>query len=230
MKKYILLLIRTLFIFKEININLSKGALGSSVRKIDYSKPLTWEFSAFSQNGEDGILDVLLSRLLKSNKSFIEIGSANGVANSTAYLALIKRYTGLMIEGGKGNSLISKFIYRYFNQGVKSINSFVTLDNIDKILAKLPNKEPDVYSIDIDGNDYYIVEKTLERGFRPSIFIFEYNASYGPHNPITIPYKSKFNYTKEHPARLYYGVFNYGWVKFSRKDLDTLLLRWTQWV
>jgi hypothetical protein len=217
MKKTIKYLLRFLLIFKDINIGLLKGTFGCSARIIDYSKPLTWEFSAFSQNGEDGILDVLVANLINSNKTFIEIGSANGLANNTAYLAFVKKYTGLLIEAGKWNSFISKLVYRYFNRGVKSIHSFVTLDNIEDVLQRLPVKTPDLFCIDIDGNGYYIVEKTLELGYRPSIFICEYNATYGPNNSITIPYGSNFNYGTAHETRLYYGVSIKAWTNLFEK-------------
>jgi hypothetical protein len=217
MKKIIKHLLKFFMISKDINTALSKGTLGSSTRMIDYSKPLTWEFSAFSQNGEDGILDVLVNNLINVNKVFIEIGSANGLANNTAYLAIVKNYTGFLIEGGKWNSFISKLVYRYFNRGVKSIHSFVTLDNIEDILKGLPVKSPDLFCIDIDGNDYYIVEKALELGYLPSIFICEYNATYGPSRSITIPYSSNFNYEIAHETRLYYGVSIKAWTNLFKK-------------
>ena len=44
---------------QRINIALSKGAAMMHARNIDLTQPGTWEFSGFSQNGEDGILDVL---------------------------------------------------------------------------------------------------------------------------------------------------------------------------
>ena len=64
---------------QRICIALSKGASMMQARNIDLKNPGTWEFSAFSQNGEDGILDVLRKQLVRSNRYFIEIGSADGI-------------------------------------------------------------------------------------------------------------------------------------------------------
>ncbi len=207
--------IKTLFKFsfflKEINLAFSKGALGASVRKINENDPLTWQFSAFSQNGEDGIIDFLTSNIIKPNRYFIEIGSSNGLANNTAYLALVKKYCGIMVEGGKMNSSLSRIIYRYFNSGIESLNMFVTKENVNELLEKSIHSNPDVFSIDIDGNDYYLVESLLNQGFRPSVLVAEYNANFGPNKSITIPYSPAFNYSKAHSTRLYYGVSIMAW-------------------
>ena len=74
-----------------VNISLSKGTLGANIRSIDLNKPLSWEFSALSQNGEDGITDVLISHLIKPNKYFIEVGAGNGITSNTGWLALVKK-------------------------------------------------------------------------------------------------------------------------------------------
>lgn len=92
MKKKLKIYLRFLFFLKEIEIGLSRGAVGSSTRNLNPSLPATWEFSAFSQNGEDGILDFLTSKILDPNKYFIEIGTSNGLANNTAYLAFVKKF------------------------------------------------------------------------------------------------------------------------------------------
>ena len=41
---------------QKIAIALSRGVLSHSLRNVQQSDPKTWEFSAFSQNGEDGII------------------------------------------------------------------------------------------------------------------------------------------------------------------------------
>lgn len=221
MKNYFKTILRFCFAFKEINFALNRGSLGSSARLIQKYLPFTWEFSAFSQNGEDGIIDYLISKIINPNKYFIEIGSANGIANNTAYLAFVKKYCGLMVEGGKMNSKLSRIIHRFFNPGVESLNMFVSKDNIQNLMNKSTHKNPDVFSLDIDGNDYYLTECILKEGYRPSIFVVEYNANYGPEKAITIKYSIDFNYATAHKTRLYYGVSIMAWRKlFTKYNYD----------
>src|SRR5574341_1854921 len=84
---------------QRIGIALSKGGAMMHARNIDLTKPETWEFSGFSQNGEDGILDVLRSQLLSTNRYFIEIGTSAGIENNPAWLVIAEKYNGIMIEG-----------------------------------------------------------------------------------------------------------------------------------
>jgi hypothetical protein len=217
MKNTLKIIFRFLFFLNELNIGMSKGSVSAASRKIDDSDPLSWEFSSFSQNGEDGIINYLVSKLLNSNKYFIEIGSSNGLANNSAYFALVKQFCGLMVEGNKLHSKLTSIIYNIFNKGVTPLNIFVDKKNIDDLLSKSITKSPDIFSIDIDGNDYYLVQSILEKGFKPKIFVVEYNANYGPDKSITIPYNPNFNYATAHSSRLYYGVSITAWRNLFEK-------------
>ena len=44
---------------KKIVAALSTAAATAPLRLIDDTDPLTWEFTGFSQNGEDGVIDYL---------------------------------------------------------------------------------------------------------------------------------------------------------------------------
>lgn len=199
---------------QRISICLSKGAAMINNRKINLTDPTTWEFSGFSQNGEDGIIDVLRKNLLKRNKYFIEIGSADGIDNNTAWLLVAEKYNGIMIEGNSTLSLRAQRIISNYSIGAECMNLFVNKDNIVNIKAKALVSDPDVFSLDIDGNDYYIAEKIFEIGFRPKIFVVEYNSVFGPEQSKTIIYDSDFVFSKYNSTQLYYGVSIAGWRKF----------------
>ena len=187
----------------KINTAFSRGALTAPLRKIDNTNPLSWEFSAFSQNGEDGIIDYLISQLRSSNRYFIEIGANNCIDNNTGWLAYGKNFSGMMIEGDEytyKTSLDTKPWYTNY------VNQFVTVENIKDLDKYVLYKNPDLLSLDIDGNDYYIMDALFQQGFRPKIAVVEYNSCYGPFMSMTIQYKSDFNCFAEHPTALYYGV------------------------
>lgn len=197
-----------------INTALSRGAATSGIRNIDPERPETWEFSAFSQNGEDGIIDYLLSKLKTSNRYFIEVGATAGLDGNCAWLSHGRRFSGLMIDGKESAIERGKKV-AVFGTTLKAM--FVDHENVSEIAQLATHKDPDVLSLDIDGNDYYIAEALLKAGLLPKIITVEYNSAYGPDAAITILYAAEFNLKKAHPTELYYGVSVTAWRKLFGK-------------
>jgi hypothetical protein len=168
----------------------------------------------FSQNGEDGIIDVLRSQLLSSNRFFIEIGAADGMQNNSSWLAVAEQYNGLMIEGNHRLTERARRMIATHSIGVECLNIFVSKTNVHQLKSLAFHSNPDVFSLDIDGIDYYIASAIVEGGFRPKIFVVEYNSVYGSERSVTIPYKDDFVFTKAHPTHLYYGVSIAAWRNF----------------
>lgn len=198
-------------ILSRVNVSLSRAATTSNLRNIEDSSPITWEFSGFSQNGEDGISDYLCQKIITPNRYFVEIGAADGLENNTSWFAIAKKYSGVMIEGDNRLSLRLAQTMACFNMGVEVKQSFVTLKTIPELLAQFQTLNPDLFSIDIDGNDYHIVKKMLDEGFHPKIIAVEYNSAFGPEKSYTIPYQENFYYRDAHPTGLYYGVSLQAW-------------------
>jgi hypothetical protein len=199
---------------QQMAIALGKGGAMMHARNIDLTQPGSWEFSGFSQNGEDGILDVLRKQLLNSNRYFIEIGSADGMQNNSSWLVVAEQYNGLMIDGNPRLVERSKRMVLNHSIGVECLNMFVNSESIEELKSIALYSDPDVFSLDIDGIDYYIAKAIMEGGFRPKIFVVEYNSVYGPDRSMTIPYQDDFVFTKAHSTQLYYGVSISGWRKF----------------
>lgn len=200
--------------WQRINAAIAKGGVMMQARRIDLSNPATWEFSGFSQNGEDGILDVLRRQLKASNRFFVEIGAADGIENNSSWLAVMEKYNGLMIEGnswlaGRANRTVVPF-----SIGAECINLFVDTKNFGNVKELMSHLDPDVFSLDIDGNDYYIAECVFAAGIRPKIFVVEYNSVFGPERSLTIEYQDDFSYSKQDSTQLYYGVSLSAWKKF----------------
>ncbi len=203
---------------QRIIIALSRGAAMMQARNIDPTQPATWEFSGFSQNGEDGILDVLRKKLKSSNRYFIEIGAADGMENNTGWLLVAEKYNGLMIEGSRHLADRAKRSVVGHSIGAECHNMFVTKESVSDIKSLAFHHDPDVFSLDIDGNDYYVAQSILDNGFRPKIFVVEYNSVYGPERSMTIEYQSDFVFTNAHPTHLYYGVSITGWRRLFEKN------------
>jgi hypothetical protein len=199
---------------QRIAIALSKGAAMMHARSIDLTRPSTWEFSGFSQNGEDGILDVLRRQLRSANRYFVEIGSSDGIENNSAWLMIAERYNGLMIEGDRRLVHRARRTVLSYGIGAECHAMFVTRQSAPDLKKVAFHHDPDVFSLDIDGNDYYVAGALLECGFRPKIFVVEYNSVFGRERSVTIEYADDFVFTRAHPTHLYYGVSIRGWRSF----------------
>lgn len=203
---------------QRIGIALIKGQTAMQSREIDLRRPSTWEFSGFSQNGEDGILEVLRKRLLNSNRIFIEIGSGDGIQNNSTWLVIVERYDGLMIDGNRRFVEQTNRVVTGYSLGVQCRHQFLTVHNIDEIDYFILNNAPDVFSLDIDGNDFHIASHLFSRGFRPKIVVVEYNSALGPERSLSIEYQENFDLSRAHPSQLYYGVSLTGWKNFFEKQ------------
>ena len=84
------------------------------------------------------------------------------------------------------------------------IEEMITSENIDDILKTSLNFELDIFSIDIDGIDYWIIEKLPKNISK--IFIAEYNSNFGHELCISVPNINDFNRTKYHHSNLCYGM------------------------
>lgn len=196
---------------QRIAIALARGGATMHRRAIDMTRPSTWEFSGFSQNGEDGILDMLRSHLRSSNRYFLEIGAADGIENNTAWLAIAEKYDGIMIEGNTKHSERARRVITGINIGVQCANLFVTPGVAARVADSALYNNPDVLSLDIDGNDYYVAQALFEAGLKPKILVLEYNSVFGPERSATIEYHERFDFNVAHPTQLYYGVSIVGW-------------------
>ena len=163
----------------------------------------------FSQSDEDGITLEIVKRIGLSAGSCIEIGSGNGLENNTLVL-LATGWNAIWIDGVDlafdPNINPSKLVYS---------KTFITRENVCEItndLQKSFENGVELISVDIDGNDGFIVEALLVGGYRPSVFIVEINEVFSP--PIVF----KQNYREDY---VWDKSRNYGWSLQAFVDLFT---------
>jgi len=142
----------------------------------------------YSQNDEDGIIGEIFNRIGCQNKVFVELGVGTGLENNTAAL-LLQGWSGLWVEASKKS-------IKTINKGLKSLitrkqlktqAAFITQENVNALIKKqIKEKEIDLLSIDIDGNDYKVLEKI--DCLSPRVIVIEYNAKFPPPITICMPY------------------------------------------
>lgn len=194
-------------------VALAKAGVQLQTRQVDLRRPATWEFSGFSQNGEDGVLDVLLSQASRVDRTCVEIGSGDGVENNTAWLLVARKFCGLMVEGDAHLARRTQRNVISHSIGSQCLHRFVTREEAGALVAQAPSRSPDIFSLDIDGNDFHIMQALFDAGFRPKIVVVEYNSVFGPERCLTIRYQHDFVLSRSHPSQLAYGVSIAGWRK-----------------
>jgi len=150
-------------------------------------------YKVYSQTDEDGIIEAIFKRI-PNNKRFIEIGIQTGVECNSLFL-LLNGWKGTWVEGSaKYCKKIAKDLGgTCFKDKLSVVHAFIDKENILDIFNGANNffgsTEIDFFSLDIDGNDYHIMEQLLTHSFFPKAVCVEYNAKFHP----PLQFKTKYN-------------------------------------
>jgi hypothetical protein len=140
-----------------------------------------FESNTYSQNGEDGVIREIFSRLKTSielDRWCVEFGAWDGVyLSNTCRLIREEEYRAVLIEGD--SKRVDKLLQNFPRDEVIKVCRFVGFEGentIDRILSETPiPKDFDFLSVDIDGVDYYIFESI--RNYKPKVVCIEFNPS-----------------------------------------------------
>jgi hypothetical protein len=176
---------------------LNKGNLSSDIR--DY------EIKIFSQWGEDGIIQHLIEHIDIKNKTFIEFGVENFSESNCRFLMMNNNWSGFVIDGNKNNIKDLKSSYYFWKYELTAISEFITKENINDLLD-ISNFDKDlgILSIDIDGNDYYILDAIKK--YKPRILITEFNSNFDFNEAISVPYDKNFYRFDKCSSGIYWGA------------------------
>lgn len=163
------------------------------------------EFSAFSQWGEDGVIDWLIARLPGIPRTFIEFGVEDYRESNTRLLLQLRNWRGLVMDGSADHIRDIRSQDINWRHGLTAKCAFIDRDNINRLLEDGGMVGPvGLLSVDIDGNDYW-VWKSIEV-VSPAIVVAEYNAVLGDIHALTVPYRADFQRTQAHHSNLYFGA------------------------
>lgn len=159
------------------------------------------EAQVFSQNGEDGIIAEIFSRIGTTDRIFVEFGAGDGTENNSAYL-LLKGWSGFWFDGDDANlqSIRDHFAKPVAAKRLVAAREFFTAENVLGILQKhgIPT-EFDLLSLDVDRNTSWIWRAL--KPLRPRVAVVEYNAHMPPQDDWEIPYA---------PDKTWDGTIMYG--------------------
>ncbi len=164
------------------------------------------EYRIYSQWGDDGIIQYLVHKLNIENKKFIEFGVGNYFESNTHFLLVNNNWSGYVIDGSpKCMDIVknSSFFWRY---DLKLKTAFIDKDNINNLLRESNFSNIGLLHIDLDGNDYWVLDAIDIIKYNPDILILEYNSNFGAERQITIPYNPLFNCIDEHHSGQYFGA------------------------
>lgn len=163
------------------------------------------EYKAFSQNGEDGIIDYLLHQLNINEPKFVEIGIGDYRESNTRLLFEIRNVNGLVIDAI--NDLKNKVLknIKLWRNSLTVVEKKIDSSNINETL-KLYNfdEKLDLFSLDIDGIDYWIINELPENFAK--IAVIEFNPNFGSVAKVTVPNIKGFDRTSYHYSNLCFGA------------------------
>lgn len=153
-------------------------------------------FRVFSQTDEDGILLYIFALIGTSNKFCLDVAFASPFGANTTNLICNWGWSGLLVCAGQYEvdavkNFFEKHPDTYINPPIIE-KKFVTAENINQILKEHDiTGEIDLFSLDIDGVDYWIWNNLDV--VQPRVVLVEFNDILGSTRSITIPYDSAFN-------------------------------------
>ena len=180
-------------------------------RMADPGRLLTSGYRVYSQSDEDGIIHEIFRRIGEGARTFVELGSGDGVENNSHFL-LLQGWRGLWIEGSARRAAAArKSLAAPIREGRLRIEQqFVTAANADELIQRhAPARDIDLLAIDLDGNDYYVLEAI--RSVNPRAIVAEYNAKFPP----AVAWVMEYNEAHQWDGTDYFGA--------SLKALEVLL-------
>ena len=184
------------------------GSSHFSLIRLNYSKIKDindLDYKVFSQAGEDGIIDYLLYSLNIKKPKFIEIGVGDYRESNTRFVYERSSCKGLIVDVIENLEQKVKGNINFWKGDLKVVEKEIDSENIIETLNENNfSKDIDLFSLDIDGIDYWVLEK-LPNEFS-KIIVVEYNAIFGDKLMVSVPNIKGFQRYKYHYSYLCFGA------------------------
>ena len=129
-----------------------------------------------SQFDEDGILEEIFNRIGIKHHKAVEIGAGDGLENNTIYL-LQQGWNCVWVEAMPDRVA---FIRDKFKDAetLSIVEKTVQPNTVNDLIDH--TDEVDLWTLDIDGNDYWVFEAFDASKNTPRVIMLEYNAKFKP--------------------------------------------------
>jgi hypothetical protein len=169
-------------------------------------------FRSFSQFDEDGILLYLLSVIGIKNRRAIEMAAGVGYESNTANLIINHNFCALLFEGDQETAVQCRQFYAnyqdtHWNTPVAVDGTWLKAENINQVIgAHGFSGEIDLFSLDVDGMDYWLLESLSV--VQPRIIVLEYNGIFGADAAVTAAYEPEYAYREGHACGASLAAFD----------------------
>lgn len=153
------------------------------------------EFRCYSQNGEDGILLYIFSLIGMASRKVVEVCAGDGIECNAANLIVNHGFQGLLFDGDAANVARGQAFYAETRTTCVSpptlVQAWITAGNIDGLVTERGFGGPvDLLSIDVDGNDYWILRALTS--VQPNVVVVEFSALCGPERAVSMSYREDY--------------------------------------
>ena len=154
---------------------------------------LSLKRGGFSNSREEQILARYIAELLppNHNRTAVDIGAGDGTRWSNTYALFANGWTGIGIEFDPRKFAKLARACKYYPE-VYAARNRATPTNIVSLLESYEiEKDFTVLSLDIDGNDYWVLRAILSK-FRPRLIVTEINEKIPPPIRFVVKYDPDF--------------------------------------
>jgi hypothetical protein len=161
------------------------------------------EFSAFSQWGEDGIIEFLVANMPGIPTRFVEFGVEDFRESNCRFLAMNRNWSGLIMDGSNRHLDSFRKSSVAWRHNIEAVATFITAESIAPTLQNAGfDRDIGILSVDIDGVDFWVLSKIDTDA---AIVVVEYNDFLGS-RPVAVPYRPDFVRAQHHWSNMYWGA------------------------
>ena len=166
-------------------------------------------FRVYSEFEEDGMILYVLAMIGFKSKKVVEMCCGAGRECMAANLIINHGFDGYLVDGDNTNTELARAFFQSKKECLLYTpvltNSWITIDNVNSLLLDMGCAgEVDVFSLDIDGNDYWIWQAI--NVIKPRLFVCETHNVIPSDQSLTIEYSPEFDCRKSGHEQDYRGA------------------------